>query len=97
MKVECKSLHPGKYLCGAEARKKRKENGDNYLGKASGGGCRCECVCMCMCVLEGDLCACECVCVFSYLGISPSTGMNLEDWLCLCFLSINRIKYSYIL
>ena len=45
---------PGKDGCGTEARKKKKENGDNYWEKHLGKDvvvnvCVCVCVCVCMC------------------------------------------------
>ena len=65
-KMECKSLHPGKYGCGTEARQKKKVNGDNYWEKHLRKDVVvnvCVCMCVLVSVLEGDLCACRDVCV----------------------------------
>ena len=57
---------PGKDGCGTEARKKKKENGDNYWEKHLGKDVVVNvCVCVCVCMLEGNLCACRGVCVYA--------------------------------
>ena len=88
MRVECKSLHPGKYGCGTEARKK-KENGDNNWEKHLGKDLVMN-VCVCMCVLvdvlEGDLCACRGVCVCVCVCLSTYLRGHLCVCTCVCSL-----------
>ena len=70
LKVECKSPHPGKYLCGAEARKKRKENGDNYWEKHLGEDIVVN-VCVCVCVCWRETCVPVCVCAHTLESPHP--------------------------